>query len=65
MDDDSRAIFQNAHEFAALLEPKRRDRILQDIATRSIDYVAQEAVTLSSGETYPVPPVQPSCRQKM
>ena len=32
----------------AALEPERRDRILQDIATRSIDYVAQEAVTLST-----------------
>ncbi|MBV8745110.1 MAG: circularly permuted type 2 ATP-grasp protein [Xanthobacteraceae bacterium] len=32
----------------AALEPVRRDRILQDIATRSIDYVAQEAVTLST-----------------
>ncbi|MFZ0839558.1 MAG: circularly permuted type 2 ATP-grasp protein, partial [Xanthobacteraceae bacterium] len=30
------------------LEPERRDRILQDIATRPIDYVAQEAVTLST-----------------
>jgi uncharacterized alpha-E superfamily protein len=32
----------------AALERKRRDRVLQDIATRSIDYVAQEAVTLST-----------------
>jgi uncharacterized circularly permuted ATP-grasp superfamily protein/uncharacterized alpha-E superfamily protein len=32
----------------AALEPERRDRILQDIETRSIDYVAQEAVTLST-----------------
>ena len=32
----------------AALEPERRDRILEDIAIRSVDYVAQEAVTLST-----------------
>jgi uncharacterized circularly permuted ATP-grasp superfamily protein/uncharacterized alpha-E superfamily protein len=32
----------------AALAPERRDRILQDIAIRSIDYVAQEAVSLST-----------------
>ena len=32
----------------AALEPERRKRILKDIATRSVDYVAQEAVTLST-----------------
>lgn len=30
------------------LDPERRQRILQDIAIRSVDYVAQEAVTLST-----------------
>jgi uncharacterized alpha-E superfamily protein len=32
----------------AALEPERLDRILQEIAIRSVDYVAQEAVTLST-----------------
>jgi len=32
----------------AALDPERRQRILKDIAIRSVDYVAQEAVTLST-----------------